>query len=268
MSELRDEKIAERIDGWKGKVLHGQYPKKVEEKEIKSWDWLRSGWLKKETEGLLLAAQDQALPTKCHKVMIMKEQGSKTCRMCGARDETVMHILSECEKLAQGEYKKRHDRVASIIHWELCGYHGFQRSKNWFEHHAQPVLENSDVKILWDFNMHTDRIIEARRPDIVVVNKMDSETLIIDIAVPCDYRVKEKESEKIEKYQDLALELTRMWKTRTRVIPIVIGALGAKYRIDGYLEMLGVGEGMVVTIQQTALLGSAHILRKVLSIPA
>jgi len=45
--------------------------------------------------------------------------------MCNARDETVMHTLSECEKLAQGEYKKRHDHVASIIHWELCELHGF-----------------------------------------------------------------------------------------------------------------------------------------------
>jgi len=52
-----------------------------------SWKWLKSGWLKKETEGLLLAAQDQALPTRNYKVAIMKEQGSKKCRMCNARDE-------------------------------------------------------------------------------------------------------------------------------------------------------------------------------------
>ena len=80
---------------------------------------MKAGWLKKEAEGLLLTAQDQALPTRNYKVMIMNEKGSKMCWMCGARDETVMHILSECEKLAQGEYKKRPDRVASFIHWEL-----------------------------------------------------------------------------------------------------------------------------------------------------
>jgi len=157
-----------------------------------SWKWLKYGWLKKETEGLLLAAQDQALPTRNYKVVIMKEQGSKKCRMCNARDKTVMHILSECEKLAQGEYKKRHDHVASIIHLALCELHGFQRSKNLYDHRAESVLENENVKILWDFNIHTDRIIEARRPDIVVVDKRNAETTIIDIAVPGDYRVKEK----------------------------------------------------------------------------
>ena len=240
----------------KEKPLHEQYPKKVEEIETHLPTRLRSGWLKKEIEGMILP------------VTIMKEQGSKKCRMCGERDETVMHILSECEKLAQGEYKKRHDRVASIIHWELCEIHGFRRCKNWFEHRAEKVLENNEVKILWDFNIHTDRVIEARRPDIVVVDKVSSQTMIIDIAVPGDFRVKTKESEKIEKYQDLALELTRVWKTSTKVIPIVIGALGAKYRIIDWMALLGVDVKRYTLIQQTALLGSANILRKVLSIPA
>ena len=151
--------------------------------------------------------------------------------MCGVRDETVMHILSECKKLAQREYKKRHDRVASIIHWELCAIHGFQRSKNWFDHLAESVMENDRVKILWDFNIHTDRVIEARRPDIVVVDKFNSETTIIDVAIPGDFRVKDKELEKIEKYQDLALKVSRMWNASVRVIPIVMGALRAKFRI-------------------------------------
>jgi len=158
--------------------------------------------------------------------------------------------------------------VASIIHWELCELHGFQRSKNWYDHRAESVLENDNVKILWDFNIHTDRVIEARRPDIVVVDKRNAETAIIDIVVPGDYRVKEKESEKIGKYQDLALELTRLWKTSTKVIPIVIGALGASYKTVDWMALLGVAENKYPLIQQTALLGSAHILRKVLSIPA
>ena len=72
-----------RVDEWKEKALHGQYPKKVEEMEIQSWNWLRPGWLKKETKGLLLAAQDQALPTGSYKMAAMKEQGSKKCRMKG-----------------------------------------------------------------------------------------------------------------------------------------------------------------------------------------
>ena len=46
---------------------------------------------------------------------------------------------------------------------------------------------------MWDFTIQCDRTIEARRPDIVLVDKKNKEVIIIDIAVPGDSRVKEKE---------------------------------------------------------------------------
>ena len=63
--------------------------------------------------------------------------------------------------------------------------------------------ENEEVKILWDFNIQTVREIHHRRPDIVVQRK-ERETIIVDIAVPGDCKVVQKEIEKQEKYQDLA----------------------------------------------------------------
>ena len=45
---------------------------------------------------------------------------------------------------------------------------------------------------------------------------------IIDVAIPEDRRVKEKEAEKVEKYQNLARELRRMWEVKTKVVPIVL----------------------------------------------
>ena len=81
------------------------------------------------------------------------------------------------------------------------------------------------MKILWDMNIQMDHVIEHRRPNIVVINK-DKKALLIDIAVPADARVEEKEQEKINRYQALARELKRLWKVETKVIPIVVGALG------------------------------------------
>ncbi|XP_063955404.1 uncharacterized protein LOC135154101 [Lytechinus pictus] len=72
----------------------------------------------------------------------------------------------------------------------------------------------------------TDKVIEARRPDIVLLKKKEKECLIIDIAIPGDCRAWRKEEEKIQKYNDLAWELRRIWKVKTKVVPIVIGALG------------------------------------------
>ena len=68
--------------------------------------------------------------------------------------------------------------------------------------------------------------MEAKRPDIVLIDKKNQEIFTIsDAAIPEDFRVRDKDAEKISKYQDLTLEIYRMWNTKTRVILIVIGAL-------------------------------------------
>jgi hypothetical protein len=139
-----------RTSEWKDKPLHGQFPKRVDEippaKEL--WNWLKLGTLKKETEGMIFAAQDQALPTRNRKYRIEKTGESPMCRMCMEREKTTMHILSECPKLAQSEYKKRHDKVGTMIHWRLCQKHGLEHTTNWYDHRAPPVIENAEVKIL------------------------------------------------------------------------------------------------------------------------
>ena len=82
--------------------------------------------------------------------------------------------------------------------------------------------------------------------------------------MPVDHRIKLKESEKKDKYLDLARELKKLWNMKMTIIPIVIGALGTvtKGLLKG-LEELEVG-GRVVTIQITVLLRMARIQRRVL----
>ena len=86
----------------------------------------------------------------------------------------------------------------------------------------------------------------------------------MDFAVPADHRIKLKECEKKDKYLDLARELKKLWNMQVTIIPIVIGAFGTvtKGLLKG-LEDLEVG-GRVETIQMTALLRTARILRRVL----
>ena len=265
--EYKNERKEKKERDWKDKALHGQYPKIVEKgDETKTYKWLKNGFMKKETEGLITAAQDQALPTRWKKVHIEKQGGTSACRMCNGREETIFHILSECEKMAQTEYKKRHDKVAQLVHWNLCKKYGLDHAKNWYAHTAEKVTENEKVKVLWDFAIQTDHVIQARRPDIIVMDKEMDHTWIIDIAVPGDSRIEEKEREKVEKYQDLAREIRRLWKTSANVIPIVVGALGAVARLDEYMSMLDIERKEVDRVQFSALLGSARILRKVLDI--
>ena len=66
-------------------------------------------------------------------------------------------------------------------------------------HQPEAVTETEEVKMLWDFEIRTDRIIPARRPGIVVLNKSNGTATIIDVAVPSDRNIKTKEREKNRK---------------------------------------------------------------------
>ena len=130
-------------------------------------------------------------------------------------------------------------------------------------HNPESVLENEMHYLLWDFEIQTDHLTTARRPDFIIINKKRT-CKIVDFAVPADYRVKLKEYEKRDKYFDLAWELKKLWNMKVTIIPIVIGALGTvtkglvQKRED--LEIIG----RVETVQTTPLLRSTRILRKVL----
>ena len=50
--------------------------------------------------------------------------------------------------------------------------------------------------------------------------------MLIDVAISGDRDVIKKEAEKILKYKDLTIEIQRMWKVKTRMIPIITGATG------------------------------------------
>ena len=132
-------------------------------------------------------------------------------------------------------------------------------------HNPAPVLENDTHKLLWEFNIQTDHLISARRPDLIINKKKKKKiSKIVDFAVPADHIIILKESEKKDKYFDLARELKKLWNMKVTIVPIVIGALGTITKgLLKVLEDLEIG-GRVDTIQTTALLRTARILRRVL----
>ena len=99
-----------RKQKWEEKQLRGIFKRLINNiSREKTWTWLRKGNFKRETESLLIAAQNNAIRTNNIKARIDKTQQNSKCRLCGDRDKTTNHIISECSKLAQKEYKTRHD---------------------------------------------------------------------------------------------------------------------------------------------------------------
>ena len=85
--------------------------------------------------------------------------------------------MCECEKLAQTDYKKRHN-VERIVHWKFCVKYNLKRSEKWYGHAPEGAGENEEVKILWDVKSNA-REIKARKPDIGVKNKNERSSELI-----------------------------------------------------------------------------------------
>ena len=90
------------------------------------------------------------------------------------------------------EYKRYHDNVGKYIHWTLYKKFNIDSKTRWYKHSPNGVVESNNIKILWDCVIQCDKEIEARRPDIVLVDKVQNEANIIDVAIPEDVRVPQK----------------------------------------------------------------------------
>ena len=140
------------------------------------------------------------------------------------------------------------------------------QSRNWFarlpsnsRHGSRDHIRTSGNPPLWDFSIQTE----------VVLDKRQKLCLVIDVACPFDTRIKKKEQEKIEYYNDLDLkyEILKCWNKevdKVMILPIVIGALetvtnNLRKNLDKVDLHLGVD-----ALQKTCLLGTARIIRKVL----
>ena len=67
-----------------------------------------------------MTAQNHSIKTNLVKATIDKSQGDSLCRVCKKADENINHIVSGCSKLAQKEYKKRHDNLGENSTFEAC----------------------------------------------------------------------------------------------------------------------------------------------------
>eukprot|EP00795_Rhopilema_esculentum_P008488 gene8488-14486_t len=253
---------------WEQKSLHGKYVLRSKDADVDqthTHQWLRSAGLKAETEGFLLAAQDQTLSTRNYQANILKNGADPKCRYCNEQCETVDHLVSRCAVLAPNEYKARHDRVGQCLHWKICHHFGVETPKHWYEHHPDPVVEGDNVSILWDFPVYTDRTINAYRPDIIIKDRNEETCLLIDMSIPTDRNISSKEFDKLSKYKDLEIEIQKMWKVKATTVPVIVGALGMiKKGTENHISKIP-GEPSLKEIQKIVLTGTAHVLRRALS---
>ena len=90
-----------------------------------TWAWLKLGTLKKETEGLIFAAQEQALQTNKIKAKIQGISATSKCWLCQEKDETVSHLICECPEIAQT------GKVGALVIMQKMGTSGRECVRKW-----------------------------------------------------------------------------------------------------------------------------------------
>ena len=129
------------------------------------------------------------------------------------------------------KWHKRSTRV-NMIGWEKWSTGNYaSHVDKWYINKPESVWENETHKILQDFETQINHTILARRPDLILINKKKRICYLAVFVVPVDHRMKIKESEKIDKYWDLAWGLKKLWNMKVTVIPIVVGALGKSPKV-------------------------------------
>ena len=112
---------------WEEKLLYGHFKRQTSKiSHEKTWTWLRNRNLERETESLLIAAQNDAIRTNYVKLRIDQTQQNSRCRLFSDRDETLNHIISECGKLAESECDNTHlcsslDKLLTPRRELMCG---------------------------------------------------------------------------------------------------------------------------------------------------
>jgi len=128
----------------------------------------------------------------------------------------------------------------------------------------KPVCEDGDVTVLWNQAVHTAREVTANRTDIIIKNKKEKTCTLIDVVIPADRNVVQKEAEKKLKYKSFCIEIQRMWNLKCTIVPVKIGASGIVTRsLRKNLESVP-GKYSIDSLQKTVILGTSHIVRKVL----
>ncbi|CAH1098853.1 unnamed protein product [Psylliodes chrysocephalus] len=257
---------------WTSKPLHGRHASLLSQPYVDSK--ASNGWLGRadifaETEGFMIAIQDQVIATKNYlKYIIRAQVENDLCRKCHQQSETIQHITSACPILVPREYLSRHNQVAKIVHQSLACLHGLLSEEiPYYKYEPSPVLENSTHKLYWDRSVLTDRTIVHNRPDIIIVDKSRKRVLLIDIGIPNGHNILTYYAEKEAKYQRLGQEIQQMWRqVSVSVVPLIISSTGVVPKsLTNNLRMLEIANKLAI-IQKAVILSTTSIVRTFLNV--
>lgn len=160
--------------------------------------------------------------------------------------------------------------MARIVHQSLAQKHGLvQDIVPYYQYTPDPVMENEFHKLYWDRSVITDKAIPNNRPDLILIDKANKTTFLIDIGIPNTHNLDQYYHEKITKYLPLAAEIKDLWRQeKVIILPLIISATGIVLKtLTKNLQQLGICTNVRNQMQKAVILGTTSIVRSFLSIP-
>ena len=236
------------------------------------------GWLKCITDPTKTAAvfsmQEQIVETMAWKKMRVQSDDDQY-RLCRKQKKTKQPLLVGCEKLASTEYVPRQKNALKVlaVGWTINNGMLPPGTKWWNENWTRgTVIQRNGYKLLWDWEHRMKTTNTVRRPDLTLDDKSRKMICIVDMACPYKSNTHKKRIEKLQKYQQLALELReRHGQYRVMVVPLVVECLGGSIKqLTKDIKVLFKPEdvnSILSEMRKVVLWESDTILRKVTSGP-
>ena len=131
--------------------------------------------------------------------------------------------------IGKKQYIQRQGRACAEQHFNICKEIGVKLdNKHWYDHvqKSAKICHENKVTIFWNQQVQTNRSISTNKPDTIIRDNRQGTCMLIDVAIPVDRNVIQKESEKILKYKDLIIQIHGIWNVKAKVILVMIGVTG------------------------------------------
>ena len=196
-AELKKGVEKKRMETYKQKELQSDlYRRQEQECHL----WLKQRLTPRKTASIMTVIE-QMVETRGWKVARGLIEDSR-CRLCCEFSETVEHLVAGCKTIANHENLLQHNRALMVmaIAWAK-EYRLVRKETKWYKENwvKGQVLENSNAKLVWDFEFNLRKTTTSRRPDLVLEDKEKKKIWICDMACLQQANIAAKRNEKVTK---------------------------------------------------------------------
>ena len=132
--------------------------------------------------------------------------------------------------LASSEYLARHNKALIVLALAWTKEQNLlDQNVKWYQEkwNRRHVLENSQAKLIWDFDFNLRKTTTSKRPDLMLEEKQTKTVWICDMVCTQKKNIENKRLEKGTHYRQLAFKIReRRPGFNVKVVPLVISAFG------------------------------------------